>query len=160
MGLLDESILNFRLLPNDIDVSKMTNDRYLAFMDLGRIDLVLRLGLFKIIFKNNWQPVISFATIRFRHPIRLFQRFQLKSKIIWWDDKSVYIEQVFVRQGRVQATGYVLGTLLGKNGAIPPGEILDKLGDDSLKPQEPELAAKLREMESHIHEVQKEPTPL
>ena len=37
MRLLDESVLNLRVLPNDIDVKKITNDRFLALMDLACI---------------------------------------------------------------------------------------------------------------------------
>lgn len=29
----DESLITFRVLPNDIDVSKITDDRYIALMD-------------------------------------------------------------------------------------------------------------------------------
>ena len=40
MRLLDESVLNLRVLPNDIDIKKITNYRFLALMDLGRLDIV------------------------------------------------------------------------------------------------------------------------
>jgi len=38
----------FRVLPNDLDVNRhMNNARYLAFCDLGRLDLMIRSGYWK-----------------------------------------------------------------------------------------------------------------
>ncbi len=67
---LDESVLNLRVLPNDADVSKVSNDRYTAIMDLGRVDIGLRVGLRKAMTTKFWQPVVSFNTIRFRYPLK------------------------------------------------------------------------------------------
>ena len=45
-GLLEESRVAFRVLPNDCDVNlHMNNGRYLSFMDLGRVHLVAQVGL-------------------------------------------------------------------------------------------------------------------
>jgi len=40
-SLADETVLNLRVLPNDVDLTRVSNDRYLTFMDLGRINIVL-----------------------------------------------------------------------------------------------------------------------
>ncbi len=53
LGLLDESVLNLTVFPNDVDITKISNDRYSALMDLGRLDVVFRVGLKKVITKNN-----------------------------------------------------------------------------------------------------------
>ncbi len=45
-------MLNLIVLPNDIDVSKISNDRYIALMDLGRMDIVFRSGLLKLMLKK------------------------------------------------------------------------------------------------------------
>ncbi len=66
---LDEFVLNLRVLPNDIDVTKITNDRFLAVMDLGRMEVIFRTGLLKSMFKNKWVPLTTFETIRFRYPL-------------------------------------------------------------------------------------------
>jgi hypothetical protein len=52
INILDESVLNLIVLPNDIDVSKISNDRYIALMDLGRMDIVFRSGLLKLMLKK------------------------------------------------------------------------------------------------------------
>lgn len=156
IGLLDESILNLRVLPNDIDVTKISNDRFLALMDLGRMDIAFRSGLLKSMIKKKWVPLATFDTVRFRYPLKVFQKYQLRTRIVWWDDTSGYFKQVFERKGRVVATGYVCATFLGPNGPIPPVEILAETGKVSTIPDEPKAVSKLRELEALIHETQRE----
>ena len=44
-GILEESVVRFRVWPNDLDTNlHMNNGRYLTLMDLGRLDLLLRNG--------------------------------------------------------------------------------------------------------------------
>lgn len=156
LRVLDESVMTLTVLPNDIDITKISNDRYIALMDLGRMDLAFRCGLLQQMLKNNWVPLATFDTIRFRHPLKAFQRYRLKTRIVWWDDESLYFEQTFERKGRVVATGYVCGTLLGPNGLVPPQEVLDAAGQSVTKPGQPEISAKLKELEELIHATQKE----
>jgi len=156
MGLLDESVLNLRVLPNDVDITKITDDRYIALMDLGRMSIIFRTGLLRSMLKNNWGPLVTFANIRFRYPLKMFQKYQLKTRIVWWDDTTFYFKQVFERKGRVVATGYVYATLLRSSGPVSSDEILAETGQSVTKPSEPEIVAKLREIESLIHETQKE----
>lgn len=90
------SSLKFRVWPNDLDTNlHMNNGRYLTLMDLGRVDLILCSGMWKIIFKNRWQPILSGVIIRYRRELRPFQSFTLKSRIVYWSDKSFVMEQVF-----------------------------------------------------------------
>lgn len=159
LGILDESVLNLIVLPNDIDVRKISDDRYLALMDLGRMDVAFRVGLLRPMLKNGWLPLATFCTIRYRHPLKAFQRFQLKTRIVWWSESTAYWQQVFERKGRVVATAYVCATLLSRHGAVPSGEIFRAIGQAPTRPDQPEIVARLREMESLIHETQTEKTP-
>lgn len=155
LGLLDESVLNLRVLPNDVDITKISNDRYTALMDLGRLDIVFRAGLRKAMTTKKWMPVVTFNTIRFRYPLKIFQKYQLKTRIIWWDETTFYWQQIFERKGRVIATGHICGTLFNQDGQIPPSAMIEEAGQAVIKPTEPEIVAKLRELESFIHETQK-----
>ena len=156
MGLLDESVLNLRVFPNDVDITKISNDRYIAIMDLGRMDLAFRIGLRKAMVKKKWGPVVTFHTIRFRYPLKAFQKYQLKTRVIWWDDTTFYWEQTFERKGRVIATGHVSATLFDKNGQIPSKVMLEEAGQVVTKPEEPEVIANLRRIEKLVHETQKD----
>jgi len=74
MGPFDESVLNLRVLPNDVDVTRVTTDRYTALTELGRIDMMLRLGISWTALKRRWAPVSRINTIRFRYPLALLHR--------------------------------------------------------------------------------------
>ncbi len=156
LAFLGESVLNLRAFPNDVDVSKISNDRYTAIMDLGRVDLTFRVGLRKAMTLKRWMPVTTFNTIRFRYPLKIFQKYQLKTRVIWWDETTFYLEQIFERKGRVVATGLICSTLFNKNGKIPSSVMIEEAGQSVIKPEEPKVIAKLREIESLVHETQKD----
>jgi acyl-CoA thioesterase FadM len=95
------SRLSFRVLPTDLDTSMhLNNGRYWTLMDLGRADLMFRSGLWRTIWKNRWLPVVSAGKIRFRRELRMFQLFNLESRIVAWTDTSIIIEHRIVAHGR------------------------------------------------------------
>jgi len=125
---LDESLLTFRVWPTDLDVNgHMNNGRYLTIMDLGRADLMVRTGLGRMALTRGWAPLVGSATIRFRRSLHPFQRYQLKSRILCWDEKWFFIDQRFERQGEPIASGVVKGLLRGRTGNVPTAEVLDSL---------------------------------
>ena len=93
LGVLDSSILTFRVWPNDLDINlHMNNGRYLTIMDLGRADLMIRCGLGKVILKRRWMPVLGAVTIQYRRSLSPFQGFRLRTRILCWDEKWVFLE--------------------------------------------------------------------
>ena len=155
LSLLDPSVLDLVVFPNDVDVTKITNDRYSALMDLGRLDLAFRIGLRGVFFKKRWVPVATFITIRFRYPLKVFQRYQLHTRVLWWDDKTFYWEQTFKRNGRVVGTGHVCATVI-HNGIVPAADVISVIAPGVVRPEMPEIVARLREAESLIHTSQQE----
>jgi hypothetical protein len=57
LSLVDENVLRLRVLPNDVDVTRLSSDRYLPLMDLGRINIVLRAGLLGALVRHRWIPI-------------------------------------------------------------------------------------------------------
>jgi acyl-CoA thioesterase FadM len=115
------SVLTLRVLPNDLDPSlHMNNGRYLTIMDLGRIDLLIRSGIGRAVWRNSWTPVANGAIIRFRRELRLFDRYRLETQVLSWSDQSVIIAQTFVfsggvRDGQVAARAIVQGAIYDRN---------------------------------------------
>jgi len=129
VSIEEEQVLRFRCWPNDLDMNfHMNNGRYLTLMDLGRLQLIVRLGLLKDVVKHLWMPVLGEAHIRFRRPLKPFQSFELKTRIVSWDEKWVYIEQKFVSKGELIAIGHVKGLLKTKKHSVPTSVILGKIG--------------------------------
>lgn len=108
------SRLTFRVWPTDLDTSlHMNNGRYLTLMDFGRVDLLVGMGLIGAVIKRGWTPILSAAKIRYRRELKPWRQFNLETRIVWWNDTLVVMEQRFLSAGKsdrevVNATALVL----------------------------------------------------
>lgn len=126
---LGESVVRFRVWPNDLDTNlHMNNGRYLTIMDLGRLDLMFRTGLGRVIVKQRWRPMVGTAVIRFRRGLSPFERYVLKTRIVSWDDKWFWLEQRFERNNDVVAVGAIKGLFRDSRGNVPTARVLSLLG--------------------------------
>ncbi len=141
-GVLDSSVLHFRVWPNDIDLNFHLNDgRYVSIMGLGRADLLTRTGVLRKALKQKWAPVVGGLIIRYRREIRTFARFTLRSRIAAWDQKWIYIEHVIESRGKTCAIAYARGVLRSREGAVPTSELLKLVGWEKPSPPLPEAVA-------------------
>ena len=128
-GFLDECAIALRVWPNDLDSNlHMTNSRYLLAMDVGRWDLVVRTGFWRVLWRRRWFPVLASATLRFRRPLDPFQRYRLVTRLVAWDEKWGFIEQRFEREGHVHAVGRVKALFRGPGGQVPTAVLLAAAG--------------------------------
>lgn len=149
----DVSRLSFRVWPLDLDVSlHMNNGRYLTIMDLGRLDVMIRSGLWRAVVHHKWVPIASTIKIRYRRELRLLDRFALETRLIAWDAEKVVMEQVFVlaggpRAGQVAAHALFLGGIYdrGQRGFIPISRLMAEVGVKAESPPlSPEVDAFLK----------------
>lgn len=126
---LETATLTLRVWPNDIDINRhLNNGRYLSLMDLGRFDWTVRMGLLRAIFKYKWHPVVASAHIQYFRSLRPFQKFQLKTRMLYLDEKWVFMEQTFEALGKTVAIGRVKALFLGPSGKVPTQEVIKKSG--------------------------------
>src|SRR5215218_2972154 len=120
----------FRVMPTDLDVLRhMNNGVYLSLMDLARVDLMRRAGLLRHLRANGWYPVVAAETIQFRRSLRPFDRFDIVTRVLTWDERSFLIEQCFERGGEVVARALVRAQFLRRgSGGVPPTELLAAAG--------------------------------
>ena len=117
----DVSRVPFRVLPNDLDVQKhMNNGVYLSLMDLGRIDLMVRSGVWGELTARGYYPVIVSSTITYRRSLELWQTYELETRMVGIDDIAGYVEQRFVRDGEICARAVIKARFLKKSGGIVP----------------------------------------
>lgn len=142
LGALDTSELKFRVLPTDLDFNgHMTNARYLSIMDLGRTDLLLRVASLGALVRARWSPVVGNINIRFRRPLRPFQRFTLKTRLVAWDDKWIFMEQVIESPEGVHSVALLRGLFRGPDGSVPTERLLERFGYQGAAPECPPEAA-------------------
>jgi acyl-CoA thioesterase FadM len=154
LALPDEiSRLNFRVWPHDLDLAAhMNNGRYLTMMDLGRLDVLIRSGLWRALVKNKWTPIASAVFIHYRRELRPFQKFHLETRLATWDTTLVVMEQTFViaggpRDGQVAARALFKGGLYDRKvrAFVPIARLMETVGvyAESPAPSE-DIAAFLR----------------
>jgi len=137
--VLDESRVTFRVLPNDCDVNlHMNNGRYLSFMDLGRVHLIAQVGLLGAVLKHRWHPLLAAAEINFIRPLKPLQKFELVSRVVAWDDKDFYMEQLFESRGVLCAHAFVKGLFLGREGRVSNAAVVALAGYAGPPPEMPE----------------------
>lgn len=147
IGLLDDSVTSFRVWPHDLDLNlHMNNGRYLTVMDLGRVDLMIRTGVVGVIRRRRWMPVIGSATIRYRRSLPAFARYRLRSHLLGWDEKWIYLEQRFEdASGAVAAHAVVRAAFRRRGGAVPTAEAVTAFGWQGPPPQLPPYVPALRD---------------
>ena len=102
LPLTSVCVIPLTTLPTDIDVLQhMNNGRYLSLADLGRWDLVVRIGVFAQTQRLGWIPVLVQASPTYRKSLVLGQKFELRTRMIGTDDRAVVMEQRFVRDGEI-----------------------------------------------------------
>jgi acyl-CoA thioesterase FadM len=134
---------NFITLPTDLDINRhMNNGVYFSIMDVARFDMLVRNGVWAIMRAKGWYPVVASETITFRKSLSLWQRFTIESRILGFDDKSVYVEQRFVRPStgsggergvpEIYAQGFIRGRFLrNSGGTVPVPELIEAFGATS-----------------------------
>lgn len=138
ISILDTAVTPMRVWFNDLDVNLHANNgRYLTLMDIGRFDLSWRSGLLQAAIKRRWYPVLGSAHIIFRRSLMPFQKFELHTRLLWWDEKWFYMEQNFIANGELCARALVRGVFRHKNKSIPIPVILDAIGEAPYYPERP-----------------------
>ncbi|MFE3838049.1 acyl-CoA thioesterase [Pseudogemmobacter sonorensis] len=124
--------------PWDIDPwMELNNGRTLTLYDLGRLPLGERTGLHRIAKAKGWGMAVAGASVRYRRRVRAFHRFEMKTRLIGWDARFVYMEQSMWRQGECSSHLLLRSAITrGARGIVPPAEMAEALG---LAPQSPPL---------------------
>ncbi len=140
---LGVSRLPFRVWPHDLDTSlHMNNGRYWTLMDLGRTDLMLRMGLWRAWLKHGWMPVILAGKIRFRRELKPFRAFALETRVLYWQDQTLVIEHRLVSPNAkgediIHAVALVKAGLYDRKARamVPIARLMTEMGIDLASPE-------------------------
>jgi acyl-CoA thioesterase FadM len=126
----------FRVWPTDLDLLwHVNNGVYFSIMDLARIDLMIRAGMAAKIRARGWYPVVVAETIQFRRSLNPFQRFEIETRVLGWDEKAIVLEQQFYRGEEAVAHALVRARFLSRRGGtVAPTQLIEVFG---LPPQSP-----------------------
>jgi acyl-CoA thioesterase FadM len=144
LSVRDVGRLELRVTPDDLDVLRhMNNGVYLSLMDLGRVDLLTRAGIWQKFKKLGWYPVVAAQTISYRKSLNPGQRYTLETAIAGFTERDVFVEQRFVVGGEVYARAFVRARFLKRaGGSVSMAEIADASGVDPADWPAPEWLAR------------------
>lgn len=126
-------------MPWDIDLwRELNNGRTLTVYDLGRIPLAQRVGLIDLLKRQKWGLTIAGSVVRYRRRIRMFDRIDMRSRMIGWDHRFVYIEQsMWKTNGDCASQAILRAALTDANGIVETDRILEAMGETGATSQLP-----------------------
>ncbi|KAM9197965.1 protein THEM6 [Trichechus inunguis] len=115
--LLAEQSFPGRVLPSDLDLLlHMNNARYLREADVAGAAHLTRCGVLGALRALGARAVLAASCARYRRSLRLLEPFEVRTRLLGWDDRAFYLEARFVslRDGfvcaQVRSRQHVLGT--------------------------------------------------
>lgn len=132
-GLLDPSVTVLRVHPGDLDIYlHVNNGAYLQMMDVGRSNYLADVDGYRRLRPRGWYPVVAASTMRYKRSLRLGDKVTLTTRVLGWDERVVYLEQVFTCRGELYAKGYVAGRFLGPQGSrVPAPDVVALMAEDA-----------------------------
>ncbi|MBF9034913.1 thioeseterase [Rhodobacterales bacterium HKCCE2091] len=121
--------------PIDIDLYvELNNGRTLTLYDLGRFSLAKRTGLDRVLRQEGWGIAVAGVSIRFRRRVRVFDRLEMRTRMLGWDQRFVYIEQALWRGDTCCSHILVRGAITDASGIVAPERVLAALGQPDAPP--------------------------
>ena len=130
LARIDEEIsMRFRVWPVDIDYMRhMNNARYFTAMDLVRIALTIRSGLARLGMQRRWSYGNAAQKAVFFRGLRLWQPYVVSGRLLYVDDRWLYVKQHVRHAGDLRAIGlFKIGIRAGRE-VVSPREVVAMLG--------------------------------
>ena len=125
----DTGEIRFHCRLSDIDnFLEMNNGRVLTLYDMGRTDFAVRSGLGTQLLKQRWGLVVAGSTIQYRKRIRAFDKVTMKTHIVGFDERWIYIEQSMWVKGKPCSSALLRTGVTEKGKVIATARVLESLG--------------------------------
>lgn len=80
--------------------------------------------------KNRWRPIVGCALISHRRSLKIFNRYQVRSRIIYCDSHWSYLSHSIEYNGQVIAAANRKYALVNRDGIITTDKIFQAIGED------------------------------
>lgn len=151
VGVLDEIFIRTRAWPNDLDLNAhINNGQYFSLADLARMAYFIRAGLFRLIMKRGWRPVLGAVHGSFRRSIGPFERMRITCRVIGWEERWVFMEHRFETKRGTAAVVIAMGSFYGRDGLVPAREVMAAMGIDVPSPALPEWIEHWRDKQAGL----------
>jgi acyl-CoA thioesterase FadM len=161
LDLFEPHISQHMCMPWDIDMwMELNNGRTLSLLDLGRIPLAIRTGLLEVLRHEKWGLAVAGTSVRYRRRVRTLERFEMRSRLVTWDDKFFYLEQgMWARNGDCANHALFRTAVTDRNGLVKTQRVRDAMGVTQDAPAVPDWVAQWIEAEAARPWPPMEPVP-
>lgn len=126
-----------RVMPSDLDyMLHMNNSKYLRKMDFGRLAFGYDYGILDIIQKHGAIFIMNAHSVRYRRSLKPFQQFVIKTRILGWKERELYMEQRIEGSDRFIYT--IMYTKISLRGITFAAILKELVGRECKSPELPE----------------------
>jgi acyl-CoA thioesterase FadM len=126
----------------------MNNVKYLKYLERGRVEHMIHTPWLQSMFTRGFKALIANTEISYVRELKPFQNFKVETRISAWDDKYVYIEQLFTYKRTVFTAAVIrmamVSTRTGKR--VAPTQALLEAFPDLVSPPVPASARALNQL--------------
>ena len=138
IGIGEDHVTSLIVWPWDLDIfMELNNGRILTLFDVGRFGLFRRMGLLTALKSKGWYGTVAGSAIRYRKRITVFQKLELRTRVIGWDDRFTYFEQSFWRGDTCLVHAVLRTAITSGQGIVPTAEVAPALGMPAESPPLP-----------------------
>ncbi|MGY9048059.1 hypothetical protein P775_20235 [Puniceibacterium antarcticum] len=137
--------------PWDIDLWKeLNNGRTLTLYDLGRIPMARRSGMVSALRRMRWGMTIAGTTVRYRRRVRVFEQVEMRSRLLCWDARFLYLEQsMWKKDGECSSHAVYRVAVTDSNGIVPTKRVTEEMGLTCASPPMPDWVVQWTKAEAH-----------
>ncbi|CAH0728770.1 unnamed protein product, partial [Brenthis ino] len=137
-GIKDPTTIYGFCTTQDVDIflRHMNNARYVRELDFARFHFYDRTGIYQNIKAVDGHVLQGASSIRYRRTIPIFSAYKVETKLVYWEDKTLYIEQKFITLN----DGFVRAVILSRQNLInaDASALLSNIPGAETKPECPE----------------------
>ena len=104
---------------------------------MGRVGLFLRVGIVPVMRTHGWVGTVAGSSFRYRKRVRAFDRYELRSRMVGWDERFFYAEQSMWRKGECTSHGLLRMAITDRNGLVRTERVAEAFGHDGERPPLP-----------------------
>ena len=91
---------------------------------------------------RGWGLAVAGASVRYRRRVKMFDRIEMRTRLLGWDQRFVYMGQSMWVRGECTSQALLRSAIIqGKRGIVPPAEMAAALG---LPEESPDLPGWVR----------------
>jgi acyl-CoA thioesterase FadM len=142
LGPFDTHVSHHLCWPWDLDLFlELNNGRTLTLFDLGRIPFGQRVGLLALLKRERWGLTVAGSAVRYRRRVRAFDRIEMRSRLLGWDARFMYVEQVMIVRDVTTSQAVFRTAVTDRSGIVPTDRLVAHLAPGVPSPDLPPWVA-------------------